>query len=198
LLSKKGIGTLWVEQDVTGPDNSNCPYRGTRANAEYKSITGCNVVPTENDGSLGDGTFCGHWDEGCLKSELMTGYLNSGLNPLSRISIASLEDLGYSVDYSSAESYTRNDVLSSCRCGQRLLSDSSTTKRRSLSPETYGMALEYGRSILKTRQSLATSFTFRDGFNDLLDDVIYVGDKVVMVFVEDGGVLFDVMVQSSD
>jgi hypothetical protein len=125
----------------------------------------------------------------------MTGYINSGLNPLSRISIASLEDLGYTVDYSSAESYTRNDVLSSCKCGRRLLMDNHPTKRRSLSTEAYAMAVEYGRSILRTRKPPASSLTFGDAFKALSDDVVYVGDKAVMVYIEDGGVLFDVLVR---
>ena len=43
----------------------------------------------------------GHWDEKvCMDNELMTGYRNGGqVNP---ISAATLDDLGYSVDYSSS------------------------------------------------------------------------------------------------
>jgi Leishmanolysin len=202
----KGIGTLWETKLVTGPDTSNCPYNGPLANAEYKKITGCNVVPTENTGTINDGTFCGHWDEECMRSELMTGYLNNGLNPLSRITIATLGDLGYTVDYSTAESYSTNDVAASCRCGLRSLSESiqpntahqlgtshKSTQRRSLSEEAHQMAVNYGQSILQTRQAGKT-FTFRDGLNQIGDDVLYVGNKAVIVFVEEGGAFFDVTV----
>jgi Leishmanolysin len=205
--SLQGIGTLWEDLAVTGPESSNCPYKGPLANAEYKNITGCNVVPTENSGTPGDGTFCGHWDEDCMKSELMTGFLNSGLNPLSRISIATLADLGYTVDYSSAESYGRSGVLSSCLCNRRSLSDSTmrrkthqlgtslpSTKRRSLSDEGYQQAVDYGNNILKNRKPKKTSFTFKDGINEISDDVVYVGDKLVVVFMEEGGAFFDVVV----
>jgi hypothetical protein len=141
-----------------------------------------------------------------MKSELMTGFLNSGLNPLSRITIATLGDLGYTVDYSTAERYGTNDVTTSCRCGQRLLSNvinhnkphqlgtsHKATQRRSLSEEAHQMAVEYGQAILRTRQSSKT-FTFRDGFNQLDDDYVYVGDKVVIVYIEEGGAFFDVTV----
>ena len=40
--------------------------------------------------------------------ELMTGYLNSGAaNPLSRLTIGAMEDLGYTVNYSVAQTYLR-------------------------------------------------------------------------------------------
>lgn len=141
-----------------------------------------------------------------MKSELMTGFLNSGLNPLSRITIATLGDLGYSVDYSTAESYGQNDVATSCRCGQRSLShvvnprrphqlgaSHKSTQRRSLSEEAHQMAVDYGQTILRSRQSSKT-LTFRDSLNQLGDDYVYVGDKVVIVFIEEGGAFFDVTV----
>jgi hypothetical protein len=203
-----GIGSIWEAKGVTGPETSNCPYRGPRANAEYKNITGCNVVPTENTGTIGDGTFCGHWDEDCMRSELMTGFLNGGgLNPLSRITIATLDDLGYTVDYSPAETYTRENVASSCRCGQRLLSEATkpnqahqlgtihpSTQRRTLSEEAYHDAVNYGRAILKKRQRLRASSSFQDNLSRIRNDILYVGDNVVIVFVEEGGVFFDVTV----
>jgi hypothetical protein len=35
----------------------------------------------------------------------MTGFINSGTNPLSRVTIGSLRDLGYSVNYTVADPY---------------------------------------------------------------------------------------------
>ena len=208
IFCRTGIGTQWELANVTGPDASNCPYNGPRANAEYKNISGCNVVPTENSGTINDGTFCGHWDEECMKSELMTGFLNGGLNPLSRITIATLDDLGYTVDYSTAESYGRNDISSTCTCGgQRRLFESTklntahqlgtshkSTRRRSLSAGGYQGALNYGQSILLQRQITRKFSSFRADFTEIPDDFVYVGDKVVVVFVEENGAFFDVTV----
>jgi hypothetical protein len=47
-----------------------------------------------------------------LKRELMTSFLNSGAtNPLSRLTIATLEDLGYAVRYDTADLLTLGDAL---------------------------------------------------------------------------------------
>ena len=44
----------------------------------------------------GSGTAGGHWRETTFKTELMTGFLNSGVkNPLSRLSVGTLQDMGY-------------------------------------------------------------------------------------------------------
>jgi Leishmanolysin len=208
---------------VTGLRSSNCPYNGPKANAAYKNITGCDVVPTENDGDPSRGTFCGHWDEECMRSELMTGFLNGGLNPLSKISIATLDDLGYTVDYSSAEKYERGNVLSSCLCNRRALTDTSShgkahqlgrslesTQRRSLSQDGYRQAVNYGQTILQERQAKTIDLsgepkrynifarnddlTRSDVHNQTIDDIVYVGDQLVVVFVEEGGAFFDVAV----
>lgn len=61
----------------------------------------------------------GHWDETCLGTELMTGFLNTGsgvTNPLSTISIGTLEDLGYSVTIENAEPYSLLDINTSFCC----------------------------------------------------------------------------------
>jgi len=52
---------------------------------------------------VGTGTINSHWREAVLRNELMTGYLNSGENPLSVLTVASLKDLGYVVDEAKAD-----------------------------------------------------------------------------------------------
>ena len=37
--------------------------------------------------------------------ELLTGFISGGVRPLSRLSIASFEDIGYEVDYSGADPF---------------------------------------------------------------------------------------------
>jgi len=62
-------------------------------------------VPLENTG--GQGTARAHWREVNFDNELMTGFLNGGrTNPLSRVSLAALQDIGYSVDLNAADAYT--------------------------------------------------------------------------------------------
>ncbi len=48
----------------------------------------------------------GHWRKVVLGPELMTGYLESGA-PLSLLTIAAQEDLGYTVNYSSGDPFNR-------------------------------------------------------------------------------------------
>lgn len=138
-----------------------------------------------------------------MQSELMTGYLNSGvLNPLSRITIGSLQDLGYSVDYAAADSYGRGNLNPSCTCNQRQsLSDMEhgdthqfshsvvpNTARRALSQDLHNVALAYGQSILDKRAS-SQNFACNDG------ELTYIGDKVVSVIVTDGAGIFSVVVR---
>ena len=63
-----------------------------------------NKVPVEDLG--GYGTADAHWRESVFDNELMTGYINYGPNPLSVVTIASLADLGYSVDMNQADPYS--------------------------------------------------------------------------------------------
>ena len=101
-----GIGTLWPFLGLLdGAGTSNPRFRGPRATAEYNSIFDQNddSVPVENTG--GRGTRDGHWRESVFGNELMTGFLNSGNNPLSRVTAASLADMGYQVNLAAADPY---------------------------------------------------------------------------------------------
>ncbi|WP_291967838.1 leishmanolysin-related zinc metalloendopeptidase [Maribacter sp.] len=94
-----GIGTLWNTAPFgfdrtlrAGPD-SNPYFTGKKANVFWNAEGGTNELPIENMG--GPGTALGHWRESTLNNELMTGFLNLGENPLSRITAGSMKDLGY-------------------------------------------------------------------------------------------------------
>ncbi len=89
-----GIGTLWDEGEplIQGPLED--PYfAGKTANVHWRAEGGTDFLPIENMG--GGGTRFSHWRELTLDNELMTGFLNLGENPLSRITAGSLRDLGY-------------------------------------------------------------------------------------------------------
>ncbi|MCC7086991.1 MAG: hypothetical protein IT427_18480 [Pirellulales bacterium] len=103
-----GIGTIWEDLGLlSGAGDSNPIFTGSRATAAYNSLFGLNAggVPVENTG--GAGTADAHWRESVFSSELMTGWAGPGANlPLSRITIASLADLGYRVNMAAANSFT--------------------------------------------------------------------------------------------
>ena len=127
-----GFGTLWgppggavlanclqQQSSVGSPQDTyfSCPM----ARAVFDSIGGTTYtgasappggqkVPVENCGtgtpaSCGAGTMNGHWRELVFGNELMTGYINSGANPLSVLSVAAQGDIGYTVNYAAADPY---------------------------------------------------------------------------------------------
>lgn len=109
-----GIGTIWSNNGViSGSGTSNPTFTGTNALAEYNKMLTADTtsVPVENTG--GSGTANSHWRESSFATELMTGYLNFGqVNPLSRLTAASMVDIGYTqVDYEAADSYTRTNAI---------------------------------------------------------------------------------------
>ncbi len=61
-------------------------------------------VPVEN--TCGPGTADSHWREVIFDNELMTGFISSTPNPMSRTTISSLQDLGYTVNVSEADPFT--------------------------------------------------------------------------------------------
>jgi hypothetical protein len=113
-----GFGTLWSTfgflKNPSLPDSpgADTHFDGLRAVAEFDrmggtSYTGGAKVPVENTQG-GQGTRDSHWRESVFDEELMTGFLDSGRpNPLSRLSVASLWDLGYTVNLDGADPYTR-------------------------------------------------------------------------------------------
>ena len=97
----------------------SCP----NARAKFDSIGGTaylgagqayggNKVPVENcanapytSPTCGSGTINSHWRETVFGNELMTGFISPGANPLSVVSIAADQDLGYTVNYDAADPY---------------------------------------------------------------------------------------------
>ncbi len=116
-----GVGTLWEwgSFDLLDYSGASCQassdpsFNGAGAVGAYAAIGGSGNVPVEDGGS--SGTKCGHWDEETFDNELMTGYLDGGAaNPISRITAASLDDLGYQVDENAADSYDLPACSGSC------------------------------------------------------------------------------------
>ena len=107
-----GIGTIWANKGLlVGASGNNPTFKGTNARKEYGVLkgTGPAAVPVENTG--GPGTKNSHWRETVFRNELMTGFVAGPPNPMSRLTVASLKDLGYVVDLAKAEPYSLPNLL---------------------------------------------------------------------------------------
>jgi hypothetical protein len=102
-----GYGILWSGL-LAGGGGSDPHFVGTQAVAAFDQVGGTayagTKVPVENCNPC-QGTRDAHWRETVLKSELMTGFLSFGTNPLSVVSTASMGDLGYLVNYAGSDPY---------------------------------------------------------------------------------------------
>ncbi|MEM6688091.1 MAG: Ig-like domain-containing protein [Planctomycetota bacterium] len=119
-----GFGTIWDNLGLLDDSDLTDPrYLGSGAVAEYNALFGVNVggVPVEDDG--GPGTALGHWEENeprdgttvSFQNELMTGFLSGATRPISRVTVAQFEDLGYQVNFAAADSFLPSIVAASTR-----------------------------------------------------------------------------------
>jgi hypothetical protein len=115
-----GIGTLWERKGLLKrAGTSNPTFAGAGAMEEYRVIRGAGRrrrVPVENTG--GPGTRDGHWRETVFRDELMSGFIAQPGNPLSRITAASLADLGYQVDLDAGEPYVLPNLVALAEAGR--------------------------------------------------------------------------------
>ncbi len=112
-----GIGTLWDNfgflQNPSLPSSSGVDthFDGPTAIAAFDklggtSYTGGAKVPVENTQG-GQGTQDGHWRETTFGSELMTGFIGGGANPLSLLTVGAFADMDLAVDPGAAEAYNQ-------------------------------------------------------------------------------------------
>ena len=103
-----GIGSLWERHGLVREEGVNNPvFTGPAAAKEWSALMGAEegpvAVPIANMG--GPGSAGAHWRESELLNELMSPSINSGRNPISRVTVASLADLGYTVDLDAADEF---------------------------------------------------------------------------------------------
>ena len=110
-----GFGTLWGLFDLLAspslPDQpgADTHFTGPLARAAFEAVGGSRYagarVPVEN--ALGaEGVRDAHWRQTVMDHELMTPLLIPGMiNPLSRVTLGSMADLGYEVRLEAAEPY---------------------------------------------------------------------------------------------
>jgi len=136
----------------------------------------------------------------------MTGFIEQGqlLAPLSRLTIAGLEDLGYTVDYSTADAFGVGDLnLAVCplcslprqlrSVGSRQLGvDEGLAKPRKLKDSVRMEAVQYGLALLQEEKQQVST----------IGPDIAANDKWISVVVEDpeeeGGVYSVIVVAGDD
>ncbi|MBD3885128.1 pre-peptidase C-terminal domain-containing protein [Phormidium tenue FACHB-886] len=124
-----GIGTLWEKNGRSYVDRNSGSYKAdSYAGKAYGELLGTytpTAIPVE-------ARYFGHWDENKFQDELMTPYAErQGTKmPLSQITIASLRDIGWNVNYGAAETYTTNLAVMSPEGLQQDASTVSTPKCR--------------------------------------------------------------------
>ncbi|MBA4030230.1 MAG: hypothetical protein C0478_04960 [Planctomyces sp.] len=135
-----GIGTVWDLQGLLqGAGTADPRFTGGQATAEYNARF-ANVetgVPVENSG--GPGTRDSHWRESVYDNELMTGFLNSGVdNPISRTTTASLADQGYVVNINASDPYLQSiasgSVVSTPSADAEVVRTNNFTVTQALAP----------------------------------------------------------------
>jgi hypothetical protein len=99
-----GGGITFYSQFVVGSG-----FTGPNAVREYNLLfeNASTSVPLETGG--GGGTAGAHWSENVFRTELMTGFSeNAGVPmPLSRLTVAAMEDMGYTVNYTAADAFSK-------------------------------------------------------------------------------------------
>jgi hypothetical protein len=122
-----GYGTIWDSNGLgllvgaTASGGTDPHFIGAQGTQAFNDSGGANYsagakVPVENcvgfpPGTCGAGTYDGHWRETVFDNELMTGFINPGVNPLSVITTAAMGDEGYLVNYAASDPYTVVNAL---------------------------------------------------------------------------------------
>jgi len=128
-----GYGILWQKDKLNLLNNyqpsTSCTnnvdfttkplFLGKNAMAEYGKLGGTAGVPVEEKIR---GNKCFKWSENIFDNELMTAFYEAEGKPsfLSRMTVASMKDIGYEVDLSQAEPY------SIPKCSPKCASDITT------------------------------------------------------------------------
>lgn len=138
-----GFGTLWNSAgllvdpaDADNPGANDPHFTGAQALIAFDGAGGSTYtgakVPVMNVG--GAGTINSHWRDEVFDPELMTGFLTDGFNPLSVITVRSLQDLGYTVNVAGADPFTLTAALRAAgpRRGRPLVNDVITDPIRQI------------------------------------------------------------------
>lgn len=204
-----GIGSWENAVQLTGKqlqDSQNCMYLGENANRVYQDISGCpatvslplqdtTVIPVSGNSHCGT-----HLNQQCFRNEVMTPTQdNTATKPLSVVTLALLEDLGYTVDYSKADPFDKSDLDPSCVCdstradGGRLLQEEKPRPpaRRPLSKRGLDSIVAYATTKLEAVNSADMPYMRSN-------DGVAVGIPGMMVMYMEEGEIYSQYVASPD
>jgi len=115
MLHTVGFGSIWDNSAggknlVVNPSTANVGFTGAQAIAACMALPGggaskCQPAVPLTFG-VGPGSDNSHWREQVFGNELMTHQISGSPNPLSTLTIASLADIGYTVNLAVADAYT--------------------------------------------------------------------------------------------
>lgn len=110
-----GFGTLWIDRGFLQGTLAAPSFTGVNALREYRTLfndTAATGVPVEG-AAAGPGSAFSHWRDTVFATELMTPFISpvGTRNFISRVTIGSLQDLGYTVNYAAAEPYVRPQAV---------------------------------------------------------------------------------------
>lgn len=140
-----GFGRLWEELGLVEDADGVATYTGFNALREMEELSddlnGVNVLEDGANGALAEE----YWREAILGQELMTPLLqfrgvgttprppNVADNPLSALTVAAMQDLGYQVDYSASDPFS----LDPLNLARRSILDSDASEAQ---PQSFGTA----------------------------------------------------------
>jgi hypothetical protein len=185
-----GFGSLWEQFDLVRDIDGIATYTGSNALREMEELSddlnGQNVLEDGDDGALA----AEYWSEANLASELMTprillrrpsdgqAPLGRPDNPISELTVAAMEDLGYQVDYGEADNFSLRPGSLSRQAPDdaveepTLLPGTSTPAKRLLSDVPDNNSIPNGAALIYVRpNNLAenpASFALNNGNSELL------------------------------
>ena len=217
-----GIGSLWYLKNGLIFSNQFQPfYDGENANNEYnKYFPDSLKLPVENNG--GAGTALVHSEEGNhhdysfnnrnfygvhspgLDNELMTGWIEKEnvRQPLSTISVAFLDDLGYSVNYNNAEIF-KNKKPNKSRVFHRICSFYESNQNKGIFIQTkifnknfvtskFKLYFNDDNYILLDTKYTGSKNNFKLRINEKNTNVNYFTNKFIYISMNDENVYFKI------
>jgi hypothetical protein len=167
---------MWQQKGLTknfgnGTSESDPIYVGANALREYNRAFGLSgaSIPVENrkttptgttTGAPGDGSYAIHWRESVVTNEVMTSVVESAgvAMPLSGMTIGAMQDIGYQVNYSAADTFSPLVASPTWSISDVSIVEGSTGVRTAF----FFLTLRLPQT-LPTNGNYAVSVSFRDG-----------------------------------
>ena len=201
-----GIGLLWSTFGLVNDFGlDGCTYKAdTEAAKVFQDITSCPATQTVE---LEDSVYadisvskCGHWSNECFNEKLLMNANPGGAAKFSKITLASLKDMGYEINDRETDDITDPDIAESCKCnGASQTAFEQSTYKIPLSEEATAAAVATGLAKLSKYQVNAAQFSADAAQNSAAEsssDAVFLGDKRIMVLMLERGVLHGVLVEA--